>query len=77
MQYTHKSGQSLLPSSSFEHEPNRSLNFRSQGTVLSINLTQHTKIFEMQGYPIRAIPLCHFRQICSFFLKRITFKKLS
>ena len=35
-QCTHKSGQSTLPSSSFEGEPNRSLNFRSQGTVLSI-----------------------------------------
>ena len=48
-QCTHKSGQSPLPSSSFEGEPNRSLNFRSQGTVLSINLTHYTKRFEMHA----------------------------
>ena len=53
-QSTHKSGQSPLPSSSFEREPNRSLNFRNLGTVLSINLTQYTKTFEMQA--IRFVP---------------------
>ena len=53
-QCTHKSGQSPLPSSSFKREPNRSLNFRGQGTVLSIKLTQYTKIFEMQA--IRFVP---------------------
>ena len=35
-QCTHNFVQSPLPSSSFEREPNRSLNFRSLGTVLSI-----------------------------------------
>ena len=53
-QCTHKSGQSPLPSSSFEREPNRSLNFRSLGTLLSINLTQYTKMFETQA--IRFVP---------------------
>ena len=54
-QCTHKSGQSPLPSSSFEREPNRSLNFRSLGTVLSIiKPNTYTKILEMQA--IRFVP---------------------